>query len=204
MPEPNLSSVKSRSEKVSPELLAQREKVMGNVLEQLKPWLLEFGNWIFGGLLAFTLVIVATLLNVGPNHLAIRVSIAIFACSLPLNVSGLFSLKLIRDMNKVAIDEVMKQAFQDAGSASLEITGTTTQEQTAPDKRRTDVGLRYATRIAALGALLTLLGMAAALWYMAWWIAVIFAVMVIVSIVITMNIISGLIRPQTDGVKIKV
>ena len=93
------------------ELSRKRDLVYGNMLDQLKPWLLEFGNWIFGGLIAFSLVIVATLLTVGPAHIEVVMAIAIFACALPLDVVGLVSVRLIKDMNAVAIDDLMQQAF---------------------------------------------------------------------------------------------
>src|SRR5215467_4198853 len=86
----------------------QTMKAFGNYLEAITPWLLEFGNWIFGGLIAFNLVVVASLLTVGPTRLSILVSIAAFACALPLNLTGLFILKLMQNMKDMKLDELMQ------------------------------------------------------------------------------------------------
>jgi len=37
---------------------------MTTLLDRVKPWLIEFGSWIFGGLIAFNLIIVAPLLTI--------------------------------------------------------------------------------------------------------------------------------------------
>ena len=187
-------------DEISPEAVSKlRGKIFGNLVEQLKPWLFEFGNWIFGGLIAFSLVIVATLLTVGPIHPAILVSMATFACALPLDVLGVFLLKLIRDMNGVGIDDVMKQAFQDIPTPNSHFPEP--EESESRSKLRTDVGLRYSVRLAVLCAALSMFGVVAALWYMAWWVAAIFFVMVIVSLLLTVTMLPGLVRPASDSEK---
>jgi hypothetical protein len=59
-------------------------KALGDLLERITPWLFEVGSWIFGGLVAFNLVLVSALLTVGPVDRAILISITAFACALPL------------------------------------------------------------------------------------------------------------------------
>lgn len=176
------------------ELHKGRELVLGNLLEQLKPWLIEFGSWIFGGLIAFNLIIIAPMLTIGAVQLTVLVSIVTFACALPLNVSGLLVLRLTKDLNDIAIDDVMHKAFEDAHLPVL-----TTHEPLY--KQRTDVGIRYASRLAALSGMLTLLGMIAALWYIAWWVGVVFIAAVGASALITMMVATRLMRPDTDQLR---
>ena len=45
---------------------AQSMKALGTFGEKIKPWLFAFGNWIFGGLIAFNLIVVGALITVGP------------------------------------------------------------------------------------------------------------------------------------------
>lgn len=200
MTDKDLPSASPRDERTPIDLEQRsklREQVFGNLVEKLKPWLLEFGNWIFGGLIAFNLLIVATLINVGPVRPVLVVASAIFACVLPVNVLGLFSVKLVTDMNNLLIDDVVKQAFQEANIFDVEERFPTPAEKATVTKRRTDVGLRYSVRLAVLSAILTTLGIVAVLSYLAWWVAVIFFVMVILSLVIAMNIVGQLMRPET-------
>lgn len=199
MSQEDLSPVQPETEVLPVDLQAlseQREKVFGNLIDKLKPWLLEFGNWIFGGLIAFNLVIVAPLLTVGPSHPEIVMSITAFVLALPLNVSGLFVLKLITDLKNVAIDDVMREAFQDAGVAEVDLPAT--QERDLMYKKRTDVGLRYSMRLTFLSALLTLLGIVAALWYIAWWVAVSFLIVVAITLAITVGVVARLMRPDYE------
>jgi hypothetical protein len=74
----------------------QSMKALSNLVERITPWLFAFGSWIFGGLIAFNLLVVASLITVGPIHPAILVATAAFACALPLDVAGLFLLRLPR------------------------------------------------------------------------------------------------------------
>lgn len=176
----------------------QRRQIMGSLMDTLKPWLIEFGNWIFGGLIAFNLIMVAPLLTIGLNHIEVMVSIVAFACALPLTVSGILLLKLTKDLNDMSIDEVMHQAFKDANIPDIESHLPTDEQVQSTYKRRTDVGLRYSVWLGGTSALLTLLGMIAALWYIAWWVAVVFIAVTIVSIIITMTIAPRILRPMTD------
>src|SRR5437588_9086609 len=83
----------------------QSMQAVGNLRERITPWLFEFGSWIFGGLIAFILLVIPALITVGPARSAILVSITAFACALPLNVAGLFLLRLVQDLKNASIDE---------------------------------------------------------------------------------------------------
>ncbi len=158
-------------------------KAFEKLIERITPWLLEFGSWIFGGLIAFTLFVMASLFTIGPVDPTITVSTAAFAFALPLNVTGLFLLRLVKDLKEVGFEQEFAQAFQDV---DLTVRGQIASPKTLESwrKRRTGFFLAYSLGMLVLSVLLTLTGMIAVLWYMAWWIGVIFFVMVIISLVI--------------------
>ncbi|MBA3868946.1 MAG: hypothetical protein H0X30_07320, partial [Anaerolineae bacterium] len=161
-PSPNLPGISG------PELeerIEQRRQIMNSIMDTLKPWLIEFGNWIFGGLIAFNLIIVAPLITIGLGHMEVMVSIVAFACALPLDVAGILLLKLTKDLNDMSIDKVMHQAFKDANIPDIEKHLPTAEQVKSTYKLRTEVGLRYSIWLGGTSAILTLLGMIAALWY---------------------------------------
>ena len=115
--------------------------------------------------------------------------------ALPLDVAGLFLLRLIQDLKPIGFEEELAQAFQEVGF--------TVGEQVASPKaleslrkRRTSIVLRHSVWILALSALLTLTGMVAALWHMAWWIGFAFIAMVMISQVIVIVAIVKVYREQ--------
>jgi hypothetical protein len=167
-------------------------KAFEKLVERITPWLSEFGSWIFGGLIAFTLLVMASLFTIGPGELTITVSTAAFAFALPLNVTGLFLLRLGKDLKQVGFEEEFTQAFQDVDfTVGEQVAFPTTLESLR--KRRTGFFLAYSLGLLALSVLLTLTGMIAVLWYMAWWIGVMFFVMVIISLV---GVIAALVTSQ--------
>ena len=91
-----------------------------NLSEQITPWLVDMGSWIFGGLTAVNLVVISALLTVGPVDAAIRTSTAALAAALPLNVAGIVLLRLIKDVNDVGLDDLTLRAFQDAGFPEID------------------------------------------------------------------------------------
>jgi hypothetical protein len=156
-------------------------KVIGKLVERITPWLFEVGSWIFGGLIAFNLLVIASLFTIGPVDPTIMVSTAAFALALPLNVSGLILLKLVQDLKHVGFEEEVAHAFQEVGYTVGEQVATPKALESLR-KRRTGVFLSYSLGILALSGLLTLTGMIAALWHMAWWIGIGFVVMVMISL----------------------
>ena len=155
----------------------QGMKAFGGFVERITPWLFEVGNWIFGGLIAFTLLVIASLLTVGPVDHAINVATAAFALALPLDVTGLFLLRLVQDLKQVGFEEELAQAFHEVGFTVGEQV-LSPQALETMRTRRTRIVLGYCLGILTLSALLTLTGIIAALWHMAWWIAVAFFAMV--------------------------
>ena len=155
----------------------QSMKAFWGFVERITPWLFDVGSWIFGGLIAFTLLVIASLLTVGPVDHAINVSTAAFALALPLDVTGLFLLRLVQDLKRAGVEEELAQAFHEIGfTAGEQILSPQALESMR--RRRTRIVLGYCIGILVLSVLLTLTGIIAALWHMGWWIAVVFFAMV--------------------------
>jgi ABC-type multidrug transport system fused ATPase/permease subunit len=164
---------------VSEQQNKQIMKAFGNLVERITPWLLEFGSWIFGGLIAFTLLVIASLFTIGPVDRAITISTAAFALALPLNLTGLLLLRLVNDLKNVGFEKELEQAFQDTDSIIREQAASPKTIESR-QKRRTNYFLSYSLGMLALSIVLTLVGMIAVLWHMAWWIGVIFFIMVLI------------------------
>jgi len=144
-------------------------KGLGLLAARAEPWLFEVGSWIFGGLLAFNLVLVSALITVGPADDAILISITALACALPLEVAGMCVVRFAKDARNVGIDDLTLQSFKDAGFPDIEAYFPPAGERDRLRARRSAVALRYSLGIGSLSMALTALGLLAALWYMAWW-----------------------------------
>ena len=173
----------------------QNMKAFGKFVERITPWLFEVGSWSFGGLIAFTLLVVASLLTVGPVDPAIMVAMTAFALALPLDVAGLILLRLVQDLKRVGFEEEVVQVFHDVGFTVGEQMASPTALESLR-KRRTGIVLGDSLGILALSGLLTLTGMTAALWHMAWWIGVVFFAMVMISLAM---VIVAIITIQPPG-----
>jgi len=163
-------------------------KGLGGFVEEITPWLFAVGNWICGGLTAFGLVAISALLTVGPVDKAVLISITAFACALPLNVSAIFLLRMVRDAKELRVDEVALRAFQDAGFPNVESHFPASLEREFRYKKISKVALAYSLGAAILGVALTLLGLISALWHMAWWIGVAMLAMVILCLCASLSI----------------
>jgi hypothetical protein len=161
----------------------QSLKAVGMVMTNISPWLFEVGSWIFGGLIAFTLLVLASLLTVGPVDLFVKLSTVAFAISLPLNVTGLVLLRLVRDLKPVQLEGIT-QVFQEAGltPGQQEIPSIASLEEMR--ERGTRIVLSITMGILGLSSVLTIVGITAALWHMSWWIGVAFLVTVVISLII--------------------
>lgn len=160
---------------------------LGNLIGRITPWLFAVGSWIFGGLIAADLVVLSSLIAVGPADGPVLIAITAFACALPLNVAGVFLLRLTNDMNDIGIDDLALQSFQDAGFPDIEAYFPPSSDRESHHKNRAILALRYALGIAALSIALTLTGLVAALWHIAWWVGVTLFVMVILSTVLVIG-----------------
>jgi hypothetical protein len=150
---------------------------VGQLLDRTTPWLSEIGSWIFGGLVAVNLVVISSLLTVGPVDAAVRISVTAFACALPMSVAGIIVLRLTKDLMDFGVDNLALQAFEESGFPDIDAYFPPSGDRAAVLKRRASLALRYSLAIAAISAGLTLAGLVAALWHMAWWIGTVLLVM---------------------------
>ncbi len=170
-------------------------KALEAVSESITPWLVEFGTWIFAGLIGFALIVIAPLVTLGPVETTIIVSTVALALTLPLNLTGLLLLRLVQDMKRY--EDKLAQGFHDAslilGSEfAFPLAASPTQ------KRRTEIILLVSLGMLAVSALLTLIGLTAALWHVAWWIGVLFLLMTIISLGIVVVALSVVRPPQSQ------
>lgn len=172
---------RKRRKDVTDESWLRTQAAFANLLETITPWLLDLGNWIFGALIALNILILGALLTVGPVDRAVLVATASFALALPLDAAGFFLLRFAADMKTVDLDGVATKAFVDAGFDPEQV--GLASDPHAVAKRRAEVVLRISYTLLALTLLVTLTGIAAALWHMAWWIGVLFVVSTAISAV---------------------
>lgn len=156
------------------------------LLEKGTPWLFDVGSWIFGGLIAFTVLIMASLITVGPVDLFIKISITALALALPLDVTGLVLLRLVQDIQPVKFEEEVSHTFQEAGLMPDDLQVPSLTALQAMRIRGTQIALRYALGILTLSMILTVVGLTATLWHMSWWIGAAFVAMVLISLVVVM------------------
>jgi hypothetical protein len=158
---------------------ARTEAGLVKLLERITPWLLDLGNWIFGGLIAFDLLILSALLTVGPVDTSVLIATAAIALALPPDIAGFLLLRLAADMKSVDLEQVATEAFVEVGFEKKDpgpMRGPDEAEQ-----RRARVVLRYSYALLALTVVLTFIGVTAALWHMAWWIGAAFLGMAVAS-----------------------
>src|SRR5215469_15383481 len=158
-------------------------KAAGKIMENISPWLIEVGSWIFGGLIAFSLLVVPSLLTVGPVDFAVKLATVAFAVSLPLNVTGLVLLRLVRDLKPVQFEGIA-QVFQEAGLTPGEEQIPSVASLKTLRDRGTRIVLSTTVGMLGLSSTLTIVAMTAALWHMAWWIGAAFLAAVVISLVI--------------------
>lgn len=160
------------------------------VVDRITPWLLDLGNWIFGGLIALNLLILGSLMTIGPVDNAVLVATAALALALPPDAAGFLLLRLAADMKKVDLEEVATSAFVEAGFTREEPAAEASDSQAA-ERKRTRTVLRYSYGLLTLTILLTVIGITAAMWHMAWWIAVGFVAVTVVSQSLVFGAIAG-------------
>jgi hypothetical protein len=149
------------------------------LVDRITPWLLDLGNWIFGALIAFDLLILSALLTVGPVDTSVLIATAAIALALPPDIAGFLLLRLAADTKRVDLEQVATEAFVEVGFEVKEngqVRGPDEAEQS-----RARVVLRYSYALLALTVVLTFIGLTAALWHMAWWIGAAFVGMAVAS-----------------------
>jgi hypothetical protein len=176
-------------------------KGLANLVEKITPTLFEAGSWVLGGLIAFNLVVIGALITVGAIDTSILISATALVCALPLNVAGIFLLRLMKDMNEIRIDDLALRAFQEADFPNIEAYFPSARDREVLSKRKSNVTLLYSLGIIALSIVLTIIGLVAALWHLAWWLGVILLAMVILSTVLVLVILAHSMPPESEAEK---
>jgi hypothetical protein len=160
------------------------------MIERITPWLLDLGSWIFGALIAFNLLILASLLTVGPVDRAVLVATAALALALPPDVAGFVLLRLLQDMKNLQLETAAFKSFEEAGFAIPAEDRPGPADIEAGRRRRTGLVLISGYSILAISFLLTIVGVTAALWHMAWWIGLAFLIVTVLSQVLVAWVIT--------------
>ncbi len=147
------------------------------------------------------MLVLASLFTVGPVDDAILLATAVFALALPLNLVGLFMLRLIQELKGAGFEDELVRAFREEGLVSDQLPSPANVEAalTTMRKRRAGIVLTTSSVILALSFLLTMTGLVATLWHMAWWIAVSFLVMVVVSLITVIVVMAASQPPETPA-----
>jgi len=172
-----------------------------NLVEKILPTLFEVGNWVLGGLIAFNLVVLGALITVGAIDASILIAATALVCALPLNVAGIFLLRLNKDMKEIGINDLALQAFQEADFPNIEAYFPAAQNSEGLSKRKSSVTLLYSMGIVALSVVLTITGLVAALWHLAWWLGVVLLTMVTLSTVLVIVILAHSMPPESEAEK---
>lgn len=150
---------------------------LATLIERITPWLLDLGTWVFGGLIAFNLLILSALLTVGPVDTAVLIATAGVALALPPDVAGFLLLRLAAEMKRVDIEQLATEAFVEVGFNTKPIGPVRPPDEV--ERWRARVILRFSYALMALSVVITFIGVTAALWHMAWWIGAGFVGMVV-------------------------
>ena len=163
-----------------------------NFVDRITPSLFELGIWLFGGLIAFNLLVLASLFTIGPADAAIKIATAAFAFALPLNLTGLFLLRMVQELKGASLEDELVQAFNQEGFVSDQIPAPADLDATLASMRtrRVAMVLRSSSGILVVSLVLTLTGLASTLWHMAWWIAIGFLIMLVLSILLVILVLA--------------
>lgn len=172
-----------------------------NLAGTIRPWLIDVGSWIFGGLTAVNLIVMSALITVGPADASIKAAAAAFAAALPLNLAGIILLRLVKDLNDVGLDDLTLRAFQSAGFPDIAAYFPPPAERAARNARRSRVAIVYSLGIAALSSALTMIGMMAAVWHVGRWIAFVLLAMTTLSAALVAIAMARAWPPESDAEK---
>lgn len=172
------------------------EEANARVFGRLAPWQVDLGSWVFGALIAVNLLVLAALLTTVAIDGAVIVATTSLALALPMDVAGIWLLRLLRDIREGTLTELIAtQTGRDAGTA-VEGQPVTTDAFTAVMNKRVRRALGFTYGVLLLASMLTLAGISAALWHIAWWIAVSFLAMTVLMAGLSQGfVLRGLVDP---------
>lgn len=180
---------KPAAERPPDETFGRTARAFETLVEGITPWLIDLGGWIFGALIALNLLVLASLVTVGPSDPAVLIATLCLALALPPDVAGFLLLRLLEDVTKIRLEQVAADAFAGEGfdRTQFETAGVPADLV----RRRSRAVLVYSYSMLSLSAALTVAGLTATLWHMAWWIAIAFLVMTFVSLLLVTVAMSG-------------
>jgi hypothetical protein len=154
-------------------------------------WLTDVGAWVFGGLLALNLVLIAALLDIPESGTAVLIAICAVGCALPLNVGGIVLNRMVKDIRDVEAGEMVTalQAFEEADTSEIAALYPPEEERESLRRKRSGRALLWSLGFAAVSGTLTAVGVVAALWHVAWWIGVAALVTSVVSVVLVTAVV---------------
>ena len=167
------------------------------LIQQGTLWLLDFGNWVFGSLIATNGVILGALLSTAPVDPAVVIATIAVALALMPAVAGFLVLRFASDMRRGNFDQIAAQALAESGFRIKE--QLPSGEAEAFKKNRARLVLRYSYVLLAWTVLLTLIAVTGALWHIAWWNGAIFILTVILSPIVLIAAVASTIatsRPR--------
>jgi hypothetical protein len=176
-------------------------KALAYLLERVASWLLAFGSWSFVGLIAFNLIVLSAIISIRPVDVATLIAITAFACALPLNVTGIFLLRLVKDMQDIGLEDLTFKAFQDAGFPDIEAYFPPFQQRQEQNRRRSRLSICYSLGILALTITITLTGFVAALWHVKSWIGVVLLATVILCTMLVIVVFAHSLSPESEAEK---
>ena len=176
-------------------------KALAYLFERVASWLLAFGSWSFGGLIAFNLIVLSAIINIRPVDVAILVAITSFACALPLNLAGIILLRLIKDLQEMGIDDLALKAFQEAGFPEIEAYFPPARERQVQNRRRSRLALGYSLGMLALAITTSLIGFVAVLWHVKWWIGVVMLATVTLCAMLIILLFAYTLSPESQAEK---
>jgi hypothetical protein len=177
----------------------QTGEALFRLLDRIALWLIEVRTWAFAGLIALNLVVISALITVGPVDSAVLVAVAAFGCALPLEVAGMFLLRLSKDLDDVGLEALTLRSFEEAHFPSIHAYCPPRRDRDSIRQRRTRVTMGYVLAIAALTLGLTLTGMVAALWHMAPWVAEVSASAVLLSLLLMLAVVRHSMPAESDA-----
>lgn len=208
LPPPNPRRTSKWSQYLSPEeaakvqkafeLQKQAKEASETLISHIAPWFFEFGSWIFGGLIAYSIVLVqAPILNsaVTRGDRALVICTLMLALALPLDILGLIVLRLFSDLDRFDLEKEMEEAFKEVVEAA-DLTYEEPDQAALERWRKKRMGRIFNLSVSILFVVLalTVAATAAAIWYVMWWLAVVFLAM-IGATVVSLSLINYFIRP---------
>lgn len=132
-------------------------------------WLYELGGWIFGALIAASLMVLQDLIPLGATDRVTVIAALACALAIPFHIAGLVIVRYVRDLLQAASELVA----QNSGAGSERPGAITFSAQIFSPSKRRAMDMAVSTCL-FLGSLFTLVALAAAFLRISWLVALLF------------------------------